>query len=80
MIKCDLYTSCVNFEFDDIVFDHDTFCNDHDDRSNMLVIEFFKSANLGKNLSHPFGWKCDSEKLQYKPRSSKFQSFNKFLE
>ena len=46
---------------------------------NMFYKEMFKSVKLDDDNRQPSGTKSDSENMHHKPRSSKFQSFNKIL-
>ena len=80
IIQNDLYTSYDLSEFDDSVFDDDPLPNDNDDISIMFDNELYKSVNFDDDNYRPSRWKCDSEELYNIPRSSKFQSFNKFPE
>ena len=77
MIQNDFYISYDNSNFDDIVFDEAPICNGIGDKSIMFHSELYISVNLKTNIFF-FRSQTDSENMHYKPRSSKFQSFNNF--
>ena len=75
-----LYTSYDNSEIYHSVFDYHLFCKANDDKSIMFYIVLYKPASLFDENYHPSRSKFDSEKQHCKPKSSKCQFFNEFLE
>ena len=73
-------TSYDNSDLGDNAFDDDLLCNDYDNTSIMFDKEEQKRVNSDDDNHHPARSKNDSERPYHKPRSSKFQSFNKFPE
>ena len=53
-------------------------CNESDGQSIMFALELCISVELDDYIYYILRSKSDSEILQYKPRSSNFQSVNKF--
>ena len=80
MLQNNLYTSHDSFDFGDKNFKYDPFCNDDDDKLKILDIKLHKSVNLDDSQYQPSRSISDSEKLQYKTRSTKFQTSNKTLD
>ena len=62
------------------VFDDDPLCKNNDDQSTLLETKTNKSLELDDIHYHTSQSKSDSQTKDYKPRSAKFQSFNKFAE
>ena len=59
----DLYTSQINSEVDDDVFDDDPFCNEDSDQSIMFDTKLYKPVNLEANHYHLSRIKSGSETL-----------------
>ena len=80
MIQTDLYNSYNILDFGDKIFNDDSFCNYNDDKLVKPDKKLYKSVNLVDNFYLPSRSKSDSEILQYKQRSSKFQVSDKVPE
>ena len=78
-IQNDLHNSYDTSELVDNVFGDDLLCIDNDEPSIMFHNEMCKSVNLD-DFHHSPRSKSDSKNINHKPKSSKFQSFNKFPE
>ena len=79
-LRNDSYSSNNKFEMNDNLFDDDPLCNDYEGTSATFDNELHKSVDLDGDNHHFLRSKSDSDCLNYKPRSSKFHSVNRFLE
>ena len=77
MIQKDISLSNDHSEFDDNVFEDDSFCKKDDDQSFLLDNQLYKPTKRVDDRYHHPRSQSGSESFYYKPRSSKFQSSNK---
>ena len=74
------FTSYKISEIEDLVIKDDPLCNDNQNKSNFFENDWYESVTSDENQHPPSRSKSDSKSLLYKPKSSSFQSFNKFPE